>query len=204
MQYSWRCVNSCPAEVADLCQHQHWGRVTSWWDNMALWKSHHRQTGFWGRRLTRHLLEHWWFSCHPALPFQSISHVFTMQDGTRTAHLERPWEHTGKTAFAGLPHFCSWLTDIHYWLRIFPESSVWAQDDKISNTFLFFPCHGLQLLQGHISFRTHMLQATFSLGLKSTTAVKFSTDCLQLFVKDLGHITVWSEFEHCHSISIDG
>lgn len=121
---------------------------------MVLWKSRPRQTGFWGRRLTRQPPEHWWFSHHPALSSQSASHVFTKEDGTRTAHLERPWEHTGRTAFAGLSHFCSWLIHIHYRLRIFPELSFWAQEVKIS-TFLFFPRHGLQLLQGHISFRTY-------------------------------------------------
>lgn len=44
-----------------------------------------------------------------------------------------------------------------------------------------------------ITTGTHILQDTFSLAFKSTIAVKFSTDCLQLFVKDLGHTTVWSE-----------
>lgn len=106
------------------------------------------------RRLTRHPLEHWWFSHHPALSSQSTIHVFTKEDGTWTVRLERPWEHTGRTAFAGLSCFCSWLIDIHYRLRIFPELSLGAQEDKIP-TFLFFPCHGLQLLQGYISFRTH-------------------------------------------------
>lgn len=112
-------------------QHQHLGGVT----NVVLGKSRHRHTGFWGRRLIRQPLEHWWLSCHPALSSQSTHHVFTKEDGTRTAHLERPWENTGKTAFAGLSHFCSWLTDIHYRLKNFPQLSLWAQKYKIS-TFL--------------------------------------------------------------------
>lgn len=38
--------------------------------------------------------------------------------------------------------FCSWLTDIHYRWSIFPELSLWGQEDKISS-FLCFPRHGL-------------------------------------------------------------
>lgn len=61
-----------------------------------------------------------------------------------------------QNCFCWIITFLFLTRDIHYRLRIFPELSLWAQE-KISNTFLFFPCQGLQLLQGHISFRTHFL-----------------------------------------------